>query len=330
MKKYSLKVCSSLITLLLVAIFLPGCIDDQRSGKIEIEEKEPNHGDDGVSVVLDLDIPSSKESGGSLRALSAEDEKKIESLRVLMFKVEGGTPANETFAYEASVMKHDNEQATVLLKTSENGEKYRAVLIANNGTSGSSSFSVGESKKDVLSKFTFDINGQWKSTSSSDFTPLPMWGESSSAAVIVGAPVTKPYERIHLLRAVARVDVGLCLGGSQFDETANQGDTSGVSDFSLSKVYVHNANNKGNVAKLNTLISEPSIPAAVERNTNLLEYPVSDALSLREIYLAEATNDANLNHTERPFIVIEGQYKNKKTFYRIDYLQKKNRTFWRL
>lgn len=314
-------ICWIIPLLIMLGVGLLSCTDSFREGSGEVPSDIDMAKDKEVAVVLNIDVPYSKDIQDDLRAISADDEKKIESLRVLMFKVEEGSPTIETFSYEASVMRHDNNQATVLLKTSESGERYRAVLLANVDHAGSN-IAEGMSKEKILSRLTFEVDGKWNTKSHEDFTALPMWGESE-AEIIVGASVAKPFEKtIQLLRAVARVDVGLCLEGEKFDETANPGKLSGVTGFTLSRVYVHNSNTKGNVAKLNSVISEPSLPSGELTKTNRLEYPVSNNLSLREIYLAEAANYATLDHTERPFLVIEGIYNGKPTFYRIDYLKK--------
>ena len=162
--------------------------------------------------------------------------------------------------------------------------------------------------------------------------------------------------RDHLLiRAVARVDVGLKLsdtseGASTFDEKAE-----GIEGITLTKVFFYNTNTKGRISpfesetywdQANRKAKQPSIPdpaPAVTGKTDRTSAIADEKILLREVYVPEAANtptgatqgangetlpeEDTENYLRRPYIVVgltgaDKSRPDKETFFRIDYLKR--------
>ncbi|EEI91755.1 hypothetical protein HMPREF0765_2652, partial [Sphingobacterium spiritivorum ATCC 33300] len=81
-------------------------------------------------------------------------------------------------------------QATV---QTDNTKKYRLVAIANARAavnSNSIDYTVGTAKASILDKLLINKPGVWNTTSSADYSPLPMWGESLPDLSITGSTGT--------------------------------------------------------------------------------------------------------------------------------------------
>lgn len=186
-----------------------------------------------VQLTLRLSLPEAGEYART-RAITADEENAIdiEQLKVLVFKVEG---TSELFAYETPQIQLQANRYTVTLKQSQAEEKYRLVVIANAGKQ-LPAIQENTPKDEVLRKITFSASGNWNTASPSDYTPFPMWGESTTAQSITSATT---LGSITLLRALARIDVGCGLK----EETAT-----GVGGFALKTVSIYRTNNKGYAA----------------------------------------------------------------------------------
>ena len=155
-----------------------------------------------VQLTLRLSLPETGEYART-RAITADEENAIdiEQLKVLVFKVEG---TSELFAYETPQIQLQANRYTVTLKQSQAEEKYRLVVIANAGKQ-LPAIQENTPKDEVLRKITFSASGNWNTAGPSDYTPFPMWGESTTAQSITSATT---LGSITLLRALARIDVG--------------------------------------------------------------------------------------------------------------------------
>lgn len=268
--------------------------------------------DDGeVMLTLRLSLPATEEDAGT-RAITAneEDAINISQLKVLVFKVSGSA---ETFSYEAPPVKLQAGKYVVILKQSRAGERYRLVVIANAGAK-LPVFPENAAKSDALKMITFNAGGKWNATGSSNYSPIPMWGETATAQTITPTTV---LGSVTLLRAIARIDVGCALNVS--GETA-----AGISNFRLQSVSVYRTKSKGYVAPVNggainnNEVTSVSIPSDAGTN-GPLTYNSTDGKSLiRTIYMAEAPQGRDRN--SNVCLVVGGTYNNGSAtnYYRVD------------
>ena len=274
---------------------------------VSCEGGQPGITDGEVLLTLHLSLPGSEKEAGT-RAITSvqEDAIDISQLKVLAFKENGST---EIFAYEAPQVIIQAGKYVVTLKQSQAGEKYKLVIIANTGSK-MPFIPENTSKSDALKMITFNATGVWKTNSSTDYTPIPMWGETATAQVIT--PSTS-LGSITLLRALARVDVGCTLSG----ETA-----SGLANFTLKSVSIYRTKNKGYAAPVNggtitgNVVTSVSIPPDAGINS-ALTYACSDGKSLiRTIYVAETEQGTSKDNNV--CLVIGGTYAGSLNYYRVD------------
>lgn len=286
------------ILLLAMAVMISSC--DSGQPEVTLPDGE-------VMLTLHLSLPGEEEKKET-RAISANEENAIDisQLKVLVFKIENTT---EVFSYEAPQVKLQSGKYVVTLKQSLSGEAYRLVVIAN---AGSKLPFIPERtlKSDALKMITFNATGVWKTSSSTDYTPIPMWGETATAQVIT--PSTA-LGSITLLRALARIDVGCTLSG----ETA-----SGLANFTLKSVSIYRTKNKGYAAPVNggtitgNVVTSVSIPPDAGTN-GALTYACSDGKSLiRTIYIAETEQGTNKDNNV--CLVVGGTYAGSTNYYRVD------------
>lgn len=272
------------------------------------EARHPEEEDDGeVMLTLSLSLPGTEEDAET-RAITANEEKaiNISQLKVLVFKVSGST---ETFSYEAPPVKLQAGKYVVILKQSRAGERYRLVVIANAGAK-LPVFPENVAKSDALKMITFNAAGKWNATGSSNYSPIPMWGETATAQTITPTTV---LGSVTLLRALACIDVGCKLNG----ETA-----AGISNFTLKSVSVYRTRNKGYVAPVNAgainnnVVASVSIPSNAGTNS-ALTYNSTDGKSLiRTIYMAEAPQGSSRDNNV--CLVVGGTYNGSTNYYRVD------------
>lgn len=263
-----------------------------------------------VTLTLHLRMTDSKSDTTKTRSISTSTESvlSITQLKVLVFKIENGA---ETFAYQTPQITMNNNGYSVTLRKSQNGETYRLVIIANAGTN-LPIVPVGTSKSNALKMMTFSSTSAWNATSDSNYSPIPLWGETASAKAI-SEGVT--LDVVTLLRALARIDVGNALNST--GETA-----SGLSNFTLKTVTLYRTRNKGYVAPINAgsitnnVVASVSIPSDAGTNTSLT-YTCTDGKSLiRSIYVPET--EQGTSKSNNVCLVIGGTYSNSLNYYRVD------------
>lgn len=264
-------------------------------------------GEEQVMLTLRLSMPGA-EGDARTRAITANEENAIDitQLKVLAFKASG---ASELFDYEAPQVKLQGGKYTVTLRQSRAGEKYRLVVITNAGKK-LPVIPEGTLKSDALKMITFTATGKWNTAGTTNYKPLPMWGETATAQAMT--PSTNLGD-ITLLRALARIDVGCALTG----ETA-----AGISGFTLKSVSVYRTRNKGYVAPVDAGTITGNVVAAVsvppDAGTNgALTYTCMDGKALvREIYVTETPQGTG--REDNVCLVVGGNYGGSTNYYRVD------------
>ena len=293
------------------------------------------------------------------RSLTPEGENSTaaERIRVLVFD------KDNKFSYEAKVTsyipsgdpadKKDKGTMTLLAKNTPSGDTSTFVMLANVTRSANTDADglAGKTREEVMQLFTFSMpdKGVWKDGE------LPMWGASDPVRVDHSAGAVPKLGTVYLVRAVARVDVGLNLsnmseGASTFDEKAG-----GIEGITLTKVFFYNTNTTGRVSpfenriywdEANRKAKQPSIPDPAPAVTGKIDRTssiVDEKILLREVYVPEAVNvptaatqgangetlpeNKTENYLKRPYIVVgltgaDKSRPDKETFFRIDYLKR--------
>ena len=293
------------------------------------------------------------------RSLTPEGENSTaaERIRVLVFD------KDNKFSYEAKVTsyipsgnpadKKDKGTMTLLAKNTPSGDTSTFVMLANVTRSANTDADglTGKTREEVMQLFTFSMpdKGIWKDGE------LPMWGASDPVRVDHSAGAVPKLGTVYLVRAVARVDVGLNLsniseGASTFDEKAG-----GIEGITLTKVFFYNTNTTGRVSpfengiywdEANRKAKQPSIPDPAPAVTGKIDKTssiVDEKILLREVYVPEAVNvptaatqgangetlpeNNTENYLKRPYIIVgltgaDKSRPDKETFFRIDYLKR--------
>lgn len=233
------------------------------------------------------------------------------------------------------------------------GHEYMAMVVANytpetltEGTDRQAAWARllnGRTLASARELITFSMeNGQpWKT--GTDRTPLPLCGVTANP---FNAQMIR-VSTIQMLRAVARIDVGVNLGGALLDE---EGNPTGAYDltsaayngramdldghtFELKSVTLYNSSSNGRMApdkdKMTPdykSVSEPTLPENLQKHETPVQYTYSDAnpnaatnMLRGEIYLPETQNKVD-DDAQAFYIVIGGSYNGgATTYYRVDF-----------
>ncbi|WP_297237006.1 fimbrial protein [uncultured Porphyromonas sp.] len=338
---------ASLGALLLLALSLVGC-QDTLLDRTQPDPASPEQiGDDvtdrldgAVTVSLSYDTPALRLPHTRALSVEQESELKLATTRVMIFKDNGD------YQYDAPLTKidrstTDKQQGTLTVQIKP-GKGLEIVVLANLSETEKVRKVTG-TKADILKSFEYSMS------QTTDFatTGLPMWGEVTQVTVDQSAgAVPSIGKTIHLLRAVARVDVGLKMSAvgtsgkdSDFDETASDlistivepADKSSMKvKWTLEETKFYNASSKGLVAPAEgkyTLSEDkprataPTLPA--EPGKQDLSYTAESNLLKRVIYVPETDNPAptatqsgtettpeeQSQYLARPYLIVKLSYK---------------------
>lgn len=334
-----------LISGLLLALLTAGCVADRNVSDCVAEGDE-------VELEFALKVPALETS---LRQLSEKQESEVKKVRVLVFKTQDATgndlaEEEETFAYEAKVtttnFTPDQDGVThVVCKLTASDKPMRIVCIANYDVP-ETILTVGTAKKTILEHAQMMMNFTGKWPTSGDKYHIPMWGESDAQPVNKGTRFNSCAKLaygnagqnrnnegvIHLVRALARIDVGVNFEDNPSSETATGSET-----FKIMSVRVYRYATSMYVAGTqatafnfagNRRNAVPHTPEGVKaaEDKDPLEFPATtteDAKGyVRNIYIPEIENKTKTKD-QRICLVIGGDYNKsgKETFYRVDFIR---------
>ena len=225
------------------AACLTGCSDDPQD---DAQNFPQGGGEPAEGILLDLNVTVPGIESAVTRSLGAEDESTVNTLDVLVFGRTGNEKSDEDpFLYHVTP-RGSGSSYQVTLKQSDTPVYLVLIANARQTVTGKLSEMTGQNKGQVLSKLTFDTSQPWPQ--SGDARYLPMWGESAATTITSGTS-TNALGRISLLRAVARIDVGVNFVN---DDTAGVGEKKGSeltgNKFKIKKVLVYNTQNKSQIA----------------------------------------------------------------------------------
>lgn len=331
------KITFALSLCLLLAGIFAGCAD-----KSHVRRR----GDGTITLVLQA---PAMESGNAMRQMSADQESAVsaDKLYVLVFKTKDNgvdlEEPQEQYAYTAKVASvtrltdKNQYEAKIRLKADDATTPYRLVLITNCDFD-PATLSAGMTKAQVFASVSLKkaFTAKWPTDANAR---IPMWGESNTQRITEGVTFgdckdgSSTNNKIHLVRSLARVDVGLNFAADFTSETATP---NGQTPFKLQSVRVYRMANSfiipgtqsntfhmdGNAKKPLTVLPD-GVQMAADANPLVFDQ-VSDPekATVREIYIPERLKGTD--RTDRPCLVIGGIYGSdtKPTYYRLDFIKK--------
>lgn len=347
MKPFYSRYVASLGALLLLALSLIGC-HDTLLDRTQPDPASPEQIGDGgsgrldgavtVSIAYDTPALRTPQTRAALN-VDQESELKLTTTRVMVFN------SNNEYQYDARLTKitrstSDQQQGTLTVQIKP-GQGLGIVVLANL-TETEKARVVSGTKADILKSFAYSVDQNTNFSS----VGIPMFGEITQVEVKTDVqPVPTLNKTVHLLRAVARVDVGLKMSAvgtsgkdSDFDETASglistivepANKSSKKVKWTLLETKFYNAATQGLVAPSEgkytvsgdkPKATAPSLPATPGKQT--LTYAVNGDLLKRNIYVPEVDNPdptvtQNGNETDptkdtyylnRPYLILKLQY----------------------
>lgn len=294
-------------------------------------------------VTLRLQVPGT--ATGRTRAITADDESKVDDLYILAFKVDPDN-GSETFEYYVAAKQVTPTDGTgqstwtASLKVKEHNQTF--VMVANAlGTNNKVNEQIGDLVKEGNSKVglekmevleelvetlsTNEIENGFNATSH----PLTMYGQTEPVKIGLDKTTTLT---VALHRIVARVQV-------RFDKNAAV-----AAKFSAQEVYLYNFNNRARVIPDNlgeTTSTDYEKTATIPDNAELYPktqdgtvtvptYTVTDNKVEKNIYLFEAAQPKDgteeEKHVKRPCIIVKGMYEGKSYYYRVDFAKQDDTT----
>ncbi|MDR1517143.1 MAG: hypothetical protein LBS52_03435 [Dysgonamonadaceae bacterium] len=281
-----------------------------------------------LSVELNVNPMSS-----STRAMTADDEKKITSLVVLVFSRLPPDTGDGTLEYIAeNTPVTDDGKTTIQIKSSfaGGGVEYNIMFVAN--TSINFSSYIGQSRATVQAAASFTRTGgqPWAARlgGSSTAAPIPMWGETGFKTINHDGSTLTGSNAITMIRAMARFDVGIKYSSGSFQ---------GLSGYQLEEVHVYRSATNALIIPaplsynpLNRSIIATSVPASPTFDALGVSGSASEGVkyiagapytsSVREIYVMERQTGTTAPMDECTAIVvkIKNTSTNKSGYYRMN------------
>lgn len=291
-------------------------------------------------------LPSAETMKPGTRALSVDDESTLDldKTHLLVFDDQ------DKLLYEAKITgveptPTDHQAGTISARLKKTTEPVSLVLYANvEGTW--TTPAPGTKKVDVANSLTFTVPAgkAWAVRGR-----LPMWGEANKVTLDFANPasILGSNKTLHLIRSVARIDVGLNLTAltnngakdKDFDERAQvlkgKDESGNEVTYILKSVALYRASDKGFIAPTDVktgsdgysaLTRTPALPTDVSAVDHTLS-DVSDNIVKRSLYVPETANpqDKEVELSARPRLVVglgRSDWGNKVTYYPIDFLTK--------
>lgn len=288
-------------------------------------------------VTLRLQVPGI--ATGRTRAITADDESKVDDLYILAFKVDPDN-GSETFEYYVAAKQVTPTDGTgqstwtASLKVKEHNQTF--VMVANAlGTNSKvneqitdlvkegATNKVGLEKMEVLKGLTEmlaqdEIENGFNATSH----PLTMYGQTEPVKIGLDKTTTLT---VALHRIVARVQVRF------------GGNAAVAAKFSAQEVYLYNFNNRARV--IPAFLQETTdtdyeqtatipdgaelYPKTQDGTETVPTYTVTNNAVENTIYMFEAAQPQAMTdvekHLKRPCLIVKGVYEGKSCYYRVDF-----------
>ena len=311
---------------ILALLLLSACTEE------EVFVPESRAGNDPGAMTLSLKFP---QSSSATKAFSVLDENRVNTLEIFVFTGGGTTDAmDDKFLYSIpvpsgsivdSVADGSIKKVSITLKSMK--ERQRLILLANKPSgavlSPADTVPGVTSLRTIVDKLKFS-GAPWRKDNVSTPDPaFPMWGQRPDSLLIYPTNPSLPSKiEVNMLRAVAKIDVGIDMDGS--DPALGFGKT-----FKIDSVYLCHSSDSGYIAPhTDYLVGMPKVgatgveyPRPATNRINYVGYKFPDNQSgiVRTIYTPEADT---LKGTYNPaFLIIKAQYNSSTYYYRIDFAQ---------
>ncbi|MDR1257986.1 MAG: hypothetical protein LBK65_01715 [Tannerellaceae bacterium] len=266
------------------------------------------------------------ESSSATRALTVDDEKKIESLKIFVFTDAGapGISRDDKYVYMIDVHQDSirgNATArtvNVAIKKLLPGDPIqRFVLVANMHNTPGISLNLTEdvsTEEDLIEQLRFSATARWGTTLAENDPAkfFPMWGTSifyDANGLLTASPIL-----VDMTRALAGIEVGVDINNPEAGDPA----IGFGSVFVIDSVYICNVNDSAYIA-----------PADWKKHINTKKADIgykfpSNGLRLeRSIYVPGTDSliivSGDTTHLP-PFLVLKARYYNGTPYYyRIDF-----------
>ena len=315
----------------------------------------------GGELSLSISVPGVAAPQSYALGATQEGAVQRELLHVLFFASDGGT-ADADFRYIDRLTPDEKQWGASQAGTSGNYRqnfrvglplkadgtnyaKYRAMIVSNIDEVQMALYDdqlAGSTidKARTLIRFEHADGTVWNTGTgepATGFTPLPLWGESSPFTAQAASVKTIP-----LLRAVARIDVGVNLTGKNLDQNNKWDGTYDLDNingqdmdlpghtFEIRSVRLYNAARGGHLApaegnydKDKHKATAATVDQATPMHTTEPHYTAGGTaknMLRRQIYLPETKNKGVDNDDDAFYIVVGGSYNGgAESFYRIDF-----------
>ena len=287
-------------------------------------------------VTLRLQVPGT--ATGRTRAITADDESKVDDLYILAFKVDPDN-GSETFEYYVAAKQltgaDGNGQNTWTASLKVKEYKQTFVMVANaQNTNSKVNEQIGDLVKEGNSKVGLEkmevLEGLVETLSADEIEngfnatshPLTMYGQTEPVKIGLDKTTTLT---VALHRIVARVQV-------RFD-----GNAAVAAKFSAQEVYLYNFNNRARVIpaflqettdtdyEQTATIPDGAVlyPKTQDGTETVPTYAVTANKVENTIYLFEAAQPQlatdEEKHLKRPCLIVKGVYEGKDCYYRVDF-----------
>ncbi|MDR3061902.1 MAG: DUF4906 domain-containing protein, partial [Dysgonamonadaceae bacterium] len=240
-------------------------VNENTSGESSGKEQE---------IVLSMNVPMIEAPTSQLRSIGAAQENAIQTIDLIAFRKDNS--GGSYYDYHTVGRLTDNTQGAstqnsrVIVRLKDYEQEL--VIITNAGTVIDEivkSQNWKDTSKDIfLAKLEYALSGtntKWNTVSATNYTALPMWGETS-------AKITQNTTQLSvtLLRMLAKIDV-------QLDETV----TGLKSKFKLKSVRLYNTQTKGRIIPNSSVVQKtansisvtaPSLPETPKKQLGPLVY----------------------------------------------------------
>ena len=172
------------------------------------------------NIIMSFQMPRAlAPSDMTTRAINETDENAIQTIDVLAFKKEGEgwVYVYKTIGENITNVGSTENKKQFSVKVSIESYPQQFVLITNahDAIEKISDSNLGDEKEVLLQSLTFENTGIWNVSSSSDFKPFPMWGESEPQVITKNTNSLK--KQVPVLKALLRVDIALAESVKNFE-----------------------------------------------------------------------------------------------------------------
>lgn len=261
------------------------------------------------------------------KSLTDEDEARVSTIDILVFKTTGdGEASRNTYYYATTASSVETGSFKVGLLPS-GADRHKLILLVNSSSAVQAAlarFVVGETtEKDALAELTLSTGEAYASAPG---TVLPMWAESNIVSIKDGMGTAAFYpdgNSFSFMRSLARVNV------------ANR-----ASDFEMMSVHLYRTNSQASLIPdpINRDAGKGKVLAPTVPPGTVANQPISYHLSEEEqrsgkleksIYIAEVAKVGNSDDElkDAVCVVVGGRYKDdtEETYYRVDLIDENGR-----